>query len=119
MKNNGFSGRIGYGFGRILRGYIQKEASAIDWLVERGAPRSLTKLILGVLKLGLLATLLCFALWIALPYLVLVVAGALHRRGLIFPERAGGDDGWRHGASGYGDYSGDHRVDTGRFDEDK
>lgn len=118
MESKGFAGRIGYGFGRVLRAYTQKEASATDWLVERGAPRFLTKLMLWIIKLGLLGALLCFAFWIALPYLVLVVASALQRRGVIFPERASGGDGWRHGASGYGDYSGDQRIDAGRFDEE-
>lgn len=118
MENKGFAGCIGYAFGRILRAYTQKEASAIDWLAARGAPLSLTKLMIWVVKLALLGTLLSFALWIALPYLILVVASALYRRGVIFPERASGGDGWRHGASGYGDYSGDQRVDAGRFDEE-
>lgn len=118
MENKGFAACIGYGFGRILRAYTQKEASAIDWLVARGAPRSLTKVMLWVVKLALLGTLLCFALWIAFPYLALVVASALYRRGVIFPGQASGGDGWRHGASGYGDYSGDQRVDAGRFDEE-
>lgn len=118
MENKGFAARIGYGFGRVLRAYRQKEASAADWLVERGAPRSLTKLMLWVIKLGLLGAFLCFALCIALPYLVLVVASALQSRGVIAPERTNGGDGWRHGASGYGDYSGEHRVDAGRFEKD-
>ncbi|WP_425375781.1 DUF3742 family protein [Pseudomonas marginalis] len=61
MESKGFAGRIGYGFGRVLRAYTQKEASATDWLVERGAPRFLTKLMLWIIKLGLLGALLCFA----------------------------------------------------------
>jgi hypothetical protein len=118
MENKGFAERIGYGFGRILRAYVKKEVSAIDWLTARGAHRSLTKVVFWVVKLLVLGALLCFALWVALPYFVLVVASALQRRGVIFPERGGGGDRWRHGASGYGDYSGDHRVDAGRFDKD-
>ena len=117
MENKGFAERLGYGFGRFLRAYAKKEVSAIDGLTARGAPRSLTKVVFWVVKLVVLGALLCFALWVALPYFVLVVASALQRRGVIFPERSGGD-GWRHGASGYGDYSGDHRVDAGRFDKD-
>lgn len=118
MEHKGFAGRIGYGFGRFLRAYTQKEAQVTNWWVERGVSRSLTKLILRVIKLGVLGALLCFAFWIAIPYLVLVVASALQRRGVIFPERTNGGDGWRNGTSGYGDYIGDHRVDPGRFDKD-
>ncbi|MFQ6591096.1 MULTISPECIES: DUF3742 family protein [Pseudomonas] len=118
MEKKDFARRVGYGFGRILRAYTRKEASAINWLLVRGASRSLTKVMLWVVKLLLLGVLMCLALWVALPYLVLVLASALQRRGLIFPEKASGGDGWRHGASGYGDYSGDQRVDASRFDED-
>ena len=118
MLNKGFVGRIGYSFGRVFRAYAQKEVLAADWFVARGVHRTLMKVMLWVVKLVLLGTLLCLSLWLALFYLVCVVASAFHTRGVIFPDRASGGDGWRHGASGYGDYSGEHRVDAGRFDED-
>ena len=118
MLNKGFAERVGYSFGRILRAYAQKEVLAADWFVARGVHRTLMKVILWVVKLVLLGTLLCLSLWLALLYLIWVVASAFHARGAISPDRASGGDGWRHGASGYGDYSGEHRVDAGRFDED-
>ncbi len=118
MVNKGFAERVGYSFGRILRAYAQKEDLAADCFVARGVHRTLTKVMLWILKLVLLGTLLCLSLWLALLYLFWVVASAFHARGVIFPGRASGGDGWRNGASGYGDYSGEHRVDAGRFDED-
>lgn len=120
MRKNGFAHRAGYRLGGILRAYARREAQLKHCLVGKGIPKIITVTMLWVAKLLLLGALLYFTFWAALFYTILIFVGALHSWGFVFPD-AGlkGDDGWRHGASGYGDYSGDFRVDAGRFDDEK
>lgn len=119
MKKNGFAHRAGYRLGRSLRAYSRWEDSSIRRFQGKGARPRVIALMLWLLKLFLLGVLLYFAVWVALIYAFLVVASVLQNSGLIFPDRKSSDNGWRHGSSGYGDYSGEFRIDPGRFDEEK
>lgn len=119
MEKKGFAHRVGYRLGWFLRAYTRRETLIGRWLKMKGIPSVITITMIWIVKLLLLGALLYFTFWAALFYAILVFVGALQRWGLIFPETRKNDDGWRHGASGYGDYSGDFRVDAGRFDEER
>lgn len=119
MGKKGFAHRVGYRLGSLLRAYTRRETLIVKWLEVRGVPSAITATMIWIVKLLLLGALLYFTFWAALFYAILVFVGVLQSRGLIFPDAMKNDDGWRHGASGYGDYSGDFRVDAGRFDEEK
>ncbi|QPO22001.1 DUF3742 family protein [Pseudomonas sp. Y39-6] len=119
MDKKGFAHRAGYRLGRLLRASTRREALIVKWLAVKGVPSVVTATIIWTVKLLLLGALLYFTFWVALFYAILLFVGALQSWGLILPNAMKNDDGWRNGASGYGDYSGDFRVDAGRFDEEK
>ena len=119
MGKKGFAHRAGYRLGKLLRTFTRRETLIVKSLAMKGVPSVVTATMIWIVKLLLLGVLLYFTLWAALFYATLVFFGALQSRGLVFPEAMKNDDGLRHGTSGYGDYSGDFRVDAGRFDEEK
>ncbi|SAM35157.1 hypothetical protein BN1864_LIB5394:05204 [Pseudomonas sp. 1 R 17] len=69
MKKNGFAHRIGYSLGRLLRGNTFREAILIDWLVAKGAPVVMARIMLWIVKILLLGALLYFVFWLALVFI--------------------------------------------------
>ena len=70
MGKNGFAHRIGNRLGRIVRAYTIREALLIEWLVAKGGPKVMMKIMLWIVKVLLLAVLLYFVFWLVMILIV-------------------------------------------------
>lgn len=76
MKRNGFAHRTGNLLGRIVRAYTIREALLMEWLVAKGTPNVMTKIMLWIVKLVLLGALLYFVSWLVLILIVFLFCAA-------------------------------------------
>ncbi|WP_339456255.1 DUF3742 family protein [Pseudomonas sp. EA_65y_Pfl1_P120] len=108
--------RLGRWTGRVWRGYVRREARLCAWFQDKGLPVLLTKTLLWVVKLTLLGVLLYAMFWVALIFLLALIAAWTVRNPPPPSERGE----WRHGNEGHGYYRDGRRVDYGRlFEQDE
>lgn len=74
-RNGRWPHRLGRAAGRVWRGYLRGEQRAVGWLLQRGVPRQVARVLPWIFKLALLGTLLYVAFWLALVLLAVAVAG--------------------------------------------
>lgn len=94
--------RLGYGAGRVWRGFLRREHEAVRWLAARGWSVGLAKALLLGAKALLLVALLYVAFWLAVVLALVVMC-----LWLIEHAQPGGINWaweWRDGHSGYGLY---------------
>ena len=107
--------RFGRWLGRGWRAYVRRERWVSGWLAAQGVPTPAVAVLIWVVKLAVLAVLLYTAFWLAL-LLVFGVAAAWVARNTDWDVEQ--ETEWRTGASGFGLYRGDVRIDIGDPNED-
>lgn len=108
--------RFGQWLGFVWRGYRSRERQIARWLIEHGLPPALAIGGLWLVKLLMLGILLYAAFWLVLMIIVVMAAGAASQKPT--DSRMDEEPEWRVGASGYGLYRGDVRIDAGDLFED-
>ncbi|MBG6332408.1 DUF3742 family protein [Pseudomonas aeruginosa] len=102
--------RFGRWLGRRWRAYVRRERRVSGWLIAQGVPTPAAAVLIWGVKLAVLAVLLYTAFWLAL-LLVFGVAAAGVARNIDWDVEH--ETEWRTGASGFGLYRGDVRIDIG------
>jgi fatty acid desaturase len=107
--------RVGRWLGRAWRGCVQQEAHVIQWLVKKGIPAGVGRLLLWLAKLTVVVALLYVAFWFAVLLLIGVVAAWIAQNSGKNEENK---PEWREGHSGFGLYDkNEWRHDMGDPDE--
>lgn len=116
-RNGRWPHRLGRAAGHAWRGYLRGEQCAVGWLLQRGVPRHVARVLPWIFKVAVFAVLLYAAFWPALllAFLVAVAHGDWNAE----PETP--EPEWRDGPVGFGLYTYDgHRIDPHDFiDETK
>lgn len=104
--------RLGRAIGRGLRAYVRGERRVSNWLVSKGVPRAGGAALLWATKLIAVALLFYVASWIAVLFLLGIVAAWLGGNSADHDDRWTQQDELRNGEAGFGLYSsGGHRID--------
>nr|SPS04620.1 conserved protein of unknown function [Candidatus Nitrotoga fabula] len=107
--------RAGRWLGSAWRGFVRKEACAVQWLAGKGLPAGVVRLLFWVAKLVVVAVLLYSAFWLALLLVFAVTAAWLVRNADLDDEK---QPELRDGHSGIGWYNKDDlRIDMGDPDD--
>lgn len=72
-SRNSNAERFGRWLGRGWRGYVRRERQVTGWLVAQGMPTGGATVLLWIVKLGVLATLLYAAFWLALLLVTVLI----------------------------------------------
>ena len=107
--------RLGWGAGQAWRWFAGRDRQARQWLVAQGFSAGVAKAMLWIVKLGVLAVLLYAVTWLAV-LLVFAFVAAWVTRNADWNDEQGTE--WGTGASGFGLYRGDIRIDVGDPYED-
>lgn len=107
--------RAGRWFGRAWRGFVRREARAVQWFAGKGLPVGVARLLLWIVKLAVLAMLLYVAFWLALLLAFAIVTAWLVRNSELDDEK---QPELRDGHSSIGVYDKDDwRIDMGDPDD--
>ncbi len=110
-RHNSNAERFGHWLGGMWRGYARRERRVSAWLVAQGVPAGGAVALLWLVKLSVLALLLYAVFWLALLFVLIVVAAWLASNSAHDEEEQTQTE-WRYGPAGYGLYSSDgYRVD--------
>lgn len=111
----GWAWKLGKKAGGLWRTFTRQERKAASFLSRQGLPAGIVIAALWIFKLATVAVLLYLAFWFALLLLFAVaVAWSAHNT----DEDDEPETEWRTGASGFGLYRGDVRVDAGDPNEE-
>lgn len=103
--------RAGRWLGRAWRGFVRKEARAVQWLADKGLPAGAVRLLFWLVKLTMVVVLLYSAFWLALLLVFALLAAWLARNADLDEEK---QPELRDGHSGVGVYDKDDwRIDMG------
>lgn len=112
----GISYRLGHYAGRVWGWLAHQEKRAASWLVGKGLSTRTARVLVGGANLVALGVLLYVAFWLVVV-LVFVVGAAWVARNAEWDDQQ--ETEWRTGASGFGLYRGDVRIDVGDPYEDE
>ena len=107
--------RFGRRLGLGLRAYLRLERQTVAQALEGGVPRAVAIGGLWFVRLLIMGGLLYVAFWVGLLVAVLVLVAWVACRPSVPADE---QPQWRVGASGYGLYRGDIRIDAGDLFED-
>lgn len=109
--------RFGFLLGSMARVYAKAESRLYEWLNRKGSISVVSRSVLWSIRLVCVGTVLYASYWLVVGAVICWIIGGLTELDLPQATDDEGDDGWRDGHAGFGDYCGGYRVDPGRFDD--